>query len=247
MRYFLEISYNGLNYSGWQRQPGSETVQSNIEGVLSTLFQEALYVIGCGRTDKGVHASQFYLHFDTEQDIPHYFLTRINQLLPKDIAVHRLLPVHKNAHSRYDATQRTYLYKIHFRKDPFQKDYSFFYPWLPLDLAKMNEATQMLLDYTEFHPFCKGRTNVKTKTCYLTSAKWLHEEEQHELHFVITANRFLRGMVRLIVGCMILIGQGKLDIDQLREVMNAQTKLPKSLSVPPQGLFLTSVKYPYID
>lgn len=247
MRYFLEIAYSGLNYSGWQRQPGSTTVQGVIEEGLSTIFQEDISVIGCGRTDKGVHASQFFLHFDTEQEIPHYFLTRINQLLPKDIAVYRLLPVSDNAHTRFDATDRTYLYRIHFRKDPFLKDTSFFYPWMPLDLAKMNDATSLLLNYTEFYPFAKGGTNVKTNICYLTKAEWKHFEDQKQLYFEISANRFLRGMVRLIVGCMFLIGKGKLEVEQLREAMDEQTSLPRSLSAPPQGLFLTSVSYPYID
>lgn len=246
MRYFAELAYNGAQYVGWQRQPNGVSVQETIEGAFSTILGAEVEVTGCGRTDAGVHASQYFLHFDYERDFPVAFLRRVNKLLPKDIAIYRIFEVAPEAHARFDAHSRSYTYHITFQKDPFAIQTAYFYPYVERpDLAQMQAAAQLLLSYEAFYPFCKSDHDAKTLRCELSRSEWVQNTSQH-LAFHITANRFLRGMVRLIVGMCLNVGLGKLTLLEVKDALNKQTLLPKSWSVPPEGLFLTAVQYPFL-
>ncbi len=247
MRYFAELAYNGTAYVGWQRQPEGISVQEKLEETLSLLLRQPVEITGCGRTDAGVHASRYFIHFDFEGDFPEAFLRRLNKVLPRDIAVYRIFPVHPDAHARYDAFYRAYRYTITFRKDPFRTETAFFYPFPQKpDLKKMQEAAQLLLHYTDFYPFCKSDTDVDSMRCELKKAEWVFNEATELLTFEIAANRFLRGMVRLIVGACINAGTGKVSLDELKLAMDTQTRLKKSYSAPAEGLTLIEVRYPVI-
>lgn len=246
MRYFAELAYNGTRFYGWQRQPEQTSVQEALEHAFSTILGEPIEVTGCGRTDTGVHASQYYLHFDFAGEFPKAFVRRINKFLPPDIAIFRIFPVAEDAHARYDATRRAYQYHLMFRKDPFRRETAYFFSFAQRpDLAKLQEAAGMLLDYEDFYPFCKSNTDVKTMKCELFRSEWETAGSDH-LIFHIAANRFLRGMVRLIVGMCLNVGTGKTSLDAVREAMESQTRLKRSWSVPPEGLFLSEVIYPYV-
>lgn len=248
MRYFAELAYNGTSYVGWQAQPGQTSVQGTIESALSTILNTPTEVVGCGRTDAGVHARQYFLHFDFPGDFPRGFDRRINKFLPPDIAIYRFIEVGANAHARFDATHRAYEYHIDFRKNPFGKDTRFFFPFAnQLDQERLQQAAQLLLDYHEFYPFCKSNTDAKTMRCNLRRSEWIVDQEQNRMVFHIAADRFLRGMVRLIVGMCINVALGKLDLQAVREALDNQTRLVKSLSVPPDGLYLTDIRYPFLD
>jgi len=245
MRYFLHLAYNGTRYYGWQRQPSAVSVQETLEDALSTILNSPLEITGCGRTDTGVHARQYYAHFDFEGDFPEAFLRRLNKFLPPDIAVYELLPVADDAHARYDAIHRAYEYHLTFSKDPFRVETRYFYPFpVRLQLDAMNEAAALLLEYENFFPFCKSDTDVRTLRCDLRRSEWLPMPGGLVYH--IAADRFLRGMVRLIVGMCLLVGSGKTRLEEVRQAMDQQERLPQAQSAPPQGLFLTEVKYPYI-
>ena len=246
MRYFANLAYNGTNYFGWQRQNNAISVQQVIEEALSTILRQDMAITGCGRTDTGVHASQYFIHFDFEGEFPPGFLSRINKYLPTDIVIYSVFPVADEAHARYDAFKRSYEYHIVFHKTPFYSNTTYYFPFASqLDLERMQEAATLLLSYQEFYPFCKSNTDVKTMKCELQRAEWVHEEEEKKLIFHISANRFLRGMVRLIVGMSLNIGLDKISLQDLKTAMDTQTRLKKSLSAPPQGLFLTQIQYPF--
>lgn len=246
LRYFAEIAYKGSAFNGWQKQPHSLSIQETIEQKMSLLLGEPLEITGCGRTDTGVHASQYFFHFDWSGNFPKDFLRRLNQLLPPDIAVFRIFEVPAEAHARYDATHRAYTYYISLRKDPFGKDTRYFFPYYHrLNMDLLQEAAALLLQYQDFYPFCKSHTDVKTKRCDLRRAEWVLDETHHLLVFHIAADRFLRGMVRLIVGMCLSVAIGQMSIEEVREALEQQTRLRKSLSVPPDGLFLTEVLYLY--
>lgn len=246
MRYFVELAYNGKAYFGWQRQPNAISVQQTIEEALSTILRSEIVITGCGRTDTGVHAKQYFIHFDFDGTFPKGFLSRINKFLPQDIVFYNLFPVKPEAHTRFDAYERSYEYHLTFQKTPFYADTSYHFPFAAqLNFEKIQKANQLLLQYEEFFPFCKTNTDVKTMKCALSRAAWEHPNEQSAI-FHITANRFLRGMVRLIVGMNLNIGLEKTSLEELKKAMDHQTRLKKSLSVPPQGLFLTGIKYPYL-
>ncbi|WP_425420344.1 tRNA pseudouridine(38-40) synthase TruA [Phaeodactylibacter xiamenensis] len=248
MRYFAELAYNGTNYVGWQSQPGQRSVQGTIEEALSTILNTPIEVVGCGRTDAGVHAKQYFLHFDFDGSFPQGFDRRINKFLPPDIAIYRFIEVAPDAHARFDATHRAYEYHIDFRKNPFGKDTRYFFPFAgQLDEKLLQKAAQLLLEYQEFYPFCKSNTDVKTMRCDLRRAEWIIDREAHSMVFHIAADRFLRGMVRLIVGMCLNVAHGKLDLKAVRVALEQQTRLPKSLSAPPDGLYLTDIRYPFID
>jgi tRNA pseudouridine38-40 synthase len=247
MRFFLELSYLGKNYSGWQAQPNAPSVQAAIEKAIFTISRMPVEIVGCGRTDAGVHAKQYFAHFDFNQEFPKYFLERLNKILPQDIAIRRIIPVHDEMHARFDATHRAYQYHIEGRKNPFTQDTAtFIYNFDQLNIAKMQEAAQLLLQYQDFAPFCKSDHDAKTLTCYLTRSEWIWDAENKKAVYHIAANRFLRGMVRLIVGMCLNIGAEKIAIDSLKEAMDKQLLLAQSTSAPPQGLFLTDIRYPYI-
>lgn len=246
MRYFLTLSYLGTRYSGWQIQPNAPSVQETLEQALSTLLRSNTEITGCGRTDAGVHARYYVAHFDADGPLPKTFLNGINSILPPDIAIHEVRPVHAGAHARFDAFERSYAYHISLRKDPFSTDMAWFYPnHRALDLQRLTQTAELLLQYQAFFPFCKTHSGVDNYGCDLKRAFWEIPEGGHAMIFHITANRFLRGMVRLIVGACMQVATGKLDPGDVKRALDEQKTLKKSLSVPPHGLFLTAVHYPY--
>lgn len=248
MRFFLELSYLGKNYNGWQVQPNAPSVQETIEKAIFTISRVPVEIVGCGRTDTGVHAKQYFAHFDFNQEFPKSFFERLNKVLPQDIAIQRIIPVSEDAHARFDASHRSYEYHIEGRKNPFtQESATFIYNFDQLNVEKMQEAAQLLLQYQEFAPFCKSDHDAKTLTCYLTRSEWVWDDINKKAVYYIVANRFLRGMVRLIVGMCLNIGAEKITILQLKEAMDKQQILPQSNSAAPQGLFLTDIRYPYIN
>ncbi len=242
MRYFLELSYNGTSYHGWQRQPNAISVQEVLEESLSKLLRIKTEIVGAGRTDTGVHAKQIMAHFNTKGDIDVTKLKfRLNAILPKEIAIQKVDLVHKDAHARFDAISRSYEYHIALVKDPFRIQTAYFLK-KDLDVDLMNKAAKLLLNYTNFKCFSKSKTDVKTYNCVISDACW--EKNGEVLIFKITANRFLRNMVRAIVGTLIEVGQYKLTLDGLIEVIKSEDRSNAGYSVPAQGLYLTKVAYP---
>ncbi len=246
MKYFAELSYKGTNYCGWQKQPDEASVQETLEDGFSTLLGKIIDITGCGRTDTGVHAKQYFIHFVFNGEFPENFLRRLNKYLPPDISIYRIFEVAPNAHARYDAYHRAYEYHVELNKNPFTQDTALFFSYpQPLDLDAMQTAAKLLLDYDEFFPFCKTKTDVKTMKCELKRAEWVKNNDK--LVFHIASNRFLRGMVRLIVGMCLNVGLGKVSLEEVKTAMDKQERLKKSYSVPPQGLFLTDIRYPFLD
>ncbi|MFM8450170.1 MAG: tRNA pseudouridine(38-40) synthase TruA [Haliscomenobacter sp.] len=246
-RYFIELAYKGTRFSGWQRQPHAPSIQQTLEETFSRVLGYPLQLTGCGRTDAGVHARHYIAHADFQEAIPDDLLHRINRMLPIDIALYRAIPVHPEAHARFDATSRTYHYIIQFRKNPFSSETTYQYPFRERpDVHRLQAATTLLLNYREFLPFCKSNHDALTMQCVLSRADWTIDPSGDQAVFSITANRFLRGMVRLIVGMAIQVGLGKIQLDEVREALDCQQPLQKSLSAPPQGLFLTDICYPYL-
>lgn len=244
MRYFIEFAYNGKNYCGWQYQPHSPSVQETLNKAISTLLRKEIDILGAGRTDTGVHAKQMYAHFDYEESFDaNTLVQRLNSFLPKDIVVYRFIPVTDDAHARFDATSRTYEYHIHTFKDAFDHEGSW-YNFHELDVAKMNEAAQVLFDYTDFKCFSKTHTDVKTFNCVIKEAYWV--QNGTKLVFTITADRFLRNMVRAIVGTLVNVGLGKMTVADVRDVIESRDRNRAGFSVPAHGLYLTKVIYPYI-
>ncbi|WP_236977014.1 tRNA pseudouridine synthase A [Membranihabitans maritimus] len=243
MRYFIHLSYDGTNYAGWQSQPNAIGVQSVIEDRLNTILNRQIKLTGCGRTDAGVHASDFYAHFDCEKILPENLVFRLNNFLPSDISIYSFTSVKDDAHVRFDAIQRSYIYHIHFIKDPFKKLYSFYYQKARhIGVEVLNEFTQRLLDYSDFKPFSKLHTDVKTFRCNLNTCHWTSTKNGMELH--VTSDRFLRGMIRLITGASLYYAEGKITIDELDQAMQSQQRLQKNWSVPACGLFLSEIVYP---
>ncbi len=246
MRYFARIAYNGTNYSGWQRQPREMSVQQQIEESLSLILRTEITITGCGRTDTGVHASDYILHFDYDENFPKGFIRRLNKVLPKDIVFYDIFEVAADAHARFDASSRSYEYHIDFRKNPFHQNTIYFYPYVQKPhFEKMNEAAQLLLQYKEFSPFCKTNSDAKTMKCDIQFSRWEKINDYHWIYHV-SANRFLRGMVRLIVGMCLNVGTDKLMLKEVQEALDEQKPLKKSFSVSPEGLFLSQIKYPYL-
>jgi tRNA pseudouridine38-40 synthase len=250
-RYFIELSYNGANYHGWQVQKNAVSVQEVLNRVLSTVLRQPIDTTGCGRTDTGVHARQFFAHFDAGEQLTdagwfteniNGLLRSINAVLPEDIAIKRIFAVHDNAHARFDASLRSYAYHIHFNKDPFKKGYSWELRDRP-DLALMNQAALLLMDYTDFSCFSKSNTQVKTNNCKIASAEW--EEVESGIVFKISADRFLRNMVRAIVGTLLLVGSREIAPGDIRQIIEGKNRSDAGTSVPACGLYLTEVKYPY--
>ncbi|MDX1665964.1 MAG: tRNA pseudouridine(38-40) synthase TruA [Saprospiraceae bacterium] len=245
MRYFAELSYRGTPFHGWQRQPNAPSVQQTLEEAFSTVLNTSITFTGCGRTDAGVHALKYFAHFDFEDAFPSSFLRRINKFLPPEIAVGRIVEVAREAHARFDAVERSYVYRITLRKDPFAVDSAYHFPFADkLDLDITHRAARLLLNFSEFFPFCKSHSDAKTMRCDLRQAEWIVKREELEFH--IAADRFLRGMVRLIVGMCLNAGLGKVQLAEVERALAQQQRLDNSWSVPPQGLFLNSVKYPYL-
>ena len=242
MRYFIELSYNGKAYHGWQYQPNAISVQETLEDALSKMLKTKIAIVGAGRTDAGVHASQMFAHFDYDEafDID-TIIFRLNSFLPCDIAIHNIFEVQPKAHARFNATSRTYHYKISNHKNVFTYDYAYRL-LMPLDIEKMNEACAILLQHKDFQCFSKTNTDVKTYYCDIKEAYW--KVEGHELTFVITADRFLRNMVRAIVGTMVNIGLGKLKVEDLHAIIASKDRSEAGFSVSAHGLYLVQVVYP---
>ena len=242
MRYFIELSYNGKAYHGWQNQPNAITVQQVLEQAFSVLLNTKIDVVGAGRTDSGVHASQMFAHFDVGIELDISTLTyKLNSFLPNDIAIHDIFKVKEDAHARFDATSRTYHYKISTKKNVFNFDYAYQLK-LPLDVEKMNEACKILFQHKDFQCFSKSNTDVKTYNCNIMEAKWI--KDHNELIFIITADRFLRNMVRAIVGTMISIGLGKIEVEDLISIIESKDRSEAGYSVPAHGLYLMQIVYP---
>ena len=252
MRYFIQLSYDGTGYHGWQVQPNGVSVQEVLQKALSTLLRQPTEVTGAGRTDAGVHASMMVAHFDwpaahegegcEEMPLDCTQLTyKLNRLLPPDVAVQAVRPVGPEMHARFSATRRTYHSYIHTRKDPFLRGYS----WqvnVPLDFALMNEAAQVLLEYSDFTSFSKTGTDVKTNICQLTEARW-EQLKPGEWRFTVSANRFLRNMVRAIVGTLVEVGRHRMTISQMRHAIEAKDRQRAGESVPGHALYLTNIEY----
>lgn len=247
-RYFIEIAFDGRAYHGWQVQPNAQTVQQVLDQVLSTLLRQPIHTVGCGRTDTGVHATQLYAHFDIDRALApadtHKFLYQVNSLLPHDIAAKRLIAVASDAHARFDATKRSYEYHLHFHKDPFLHGRSWLLRDMP-DVTAMNAAAAILLQYEDFACFSKSRTQVHTHICHITHAEW-HWANDNQLVFHISANRFLRNMVRAIVGTLLEIGRGEQAPEHMHTVIRSGDRSVAGASVPADGLYLTEVAYPYL-
>jgi tRNA pseudouridine38-40 synthase len=242
MRYFMELAYRGTNYCGWQAQPNGTSVQGTLEHALSLLLGTPTAVVGCGRTDTGVHASQYFLHFDTAQALPDGFCKRLNMFLGDDIAIRRIFEVHSEAHARYDAVRRGYQYVIATEKEVFRNPTVwYFHGAAKLNRASMHETAQLIAQQIDFEPFCKTNNDLKNKRCTMYQSVWT--EEGTDLVYRVSANRFVRGMVRLIVGCCIDVGLGRLSLDDVAKAFAQQSRLSRSLSVPAHGLTLCEVEY----
>lgn len=243
-RYFIRLSYKGTNYHGWQIQPNAISVQEELNKALSTVLNQSINVVGCGRTDTGVHASDFMAHFDLPQDFPidsKKLIFKLNRFLPHDISIMDLYRVKDEAHTRFDAVSRTYHYKITKNKDPFRME-SHWKIQYELDIDKMNEAAKILFDYIDFTSFSKLHTDAKTNNCKIYQAEW--NESDDEIIFTIKADRFLRNMVRAIVGTLVEVGRGKMNMDEFRKVIESKNRSKAGTSVPGHGLFLAKIDYP---
>ena len=242
-RYFFEISYLGSSYHGWQRQNGQISIQQCIEESLSKFTpQKELKIVGCGRTDSGVHAKQYFFHLDTEKKLPKQAHFKINSLLPKDITVHAIYKSKTNQHARFDASQRTYRYYLHQKKDAFIYKTSLYYR-PKLDLELMQKAAQLLLGKKEFTSFAKLHADNKTDFCTVTHAQW--NKTKNQIYFEITADRFLRNMVRAITGTLLDVGQKKTSLLEFEKIISDKNRAKAGVSIEAHGLFLWKVKYPF--
>ena len=242
MRYFVTLSYDGTRYHGWQIQPNGDSIQERLQGALSTLLRAEISVTGAGRTDAGVHARMMVAHFDYEEALDGQQLCyKLNRLLPYDISVQKVEQVADDLHARFSATSRTYHYYIHTVKDPFSRAYSCELHY-PLDFKKMNEAAAMLLNYEDFGAFCKSGADVKTTLCQVTAAEW-HQTSPSTWYFEITANRFLRNMVRAVVGTLVDVGRGRLSLEEFQKVIEGKRRTEAGESMPGNALFLEDIAY----
>ncbi|MCL6265144.1 tRNA pseudouridine(38-40) synthase TruA [Flagellimonas myxillae] len=242
MRYFIRFSYFGKPYHGWQNQPNAITVQEVLEKALSTLLREKVEVVGAGRTDAGVHAKEMYAHFDVGPIAdPGELVYRLNAFLPEAIAIQEIRVVKMDAHARFDAVERTYEYWLVQEKNPFYAEYAHFV-FQPLDVQAMNEAAKYLLAHTDFECFSKSNSDVKTFNCDVRKAIW--ESREDKLVFTITADRFLRNMVRAVVGTLLDVGLGKMETGKINDILASKDRGQAGVSVPAKGLYLTAVSYP---
>jgi len=239
-RYFIKLSYKGTNYHGWQIQDNANTVQAEVNKALTTILGKEISCTGCGRTDTGVHASAFYAHFD-HGDSNSDIIYKLNGCLPEDIAIHNIYRMADEANSRFDAISRSYEYKIITKKDVCSGQFVYFH-YKELNLELMKDCASLLLDHRDFSCFSKANTQTKTNDCDITEAEWI--EGDQKLEFRITANRFLRGMVRAIVGTLLEIGEAKISKDDFVRILEGKDRSSAGYSVPAQGLFLTKVDYP---
>lgn len=242
MRYLFEIAYNGTHYAGWQSQNNATGVQAVVEESLSKILRENISIVGSGRTDAGVHCEQQFFHVDIEKKFETVlFIVRLNSLLPKDISIQSIQPLKQDASARYDAIERTYQYRMTTRKNPFLDGLAWHY-FKQADIQTMNKAAALLLGEHDFECFSKVKTDVNHFLCTIKKATW--REEDHFMEFTITANRFLRGMVRAIVGTLLDVGTGKITMTEFQAIIKGKDRRKAGANVPPHGLYLTKVKYP---
>jgi len=241
LRYFIELSYKGTHYHGWQIQPDQNSIQEELTNAISKILQEKIDIVGAGRTDTGVHATQMFAHFDSNKELTNEWVYKFNSVLPNDIVVYNIKLVDENTHARFKAISRSYEYHIWLGRNPFELDTTWQIYKQEFDIDRMNSAAKILLEYTDFECFSKVKTDVHTFDCDIKEAVW--KKDGQKLIFYITANRFLRNMVRAIVGTLIEVGQGKRSLDDFRKVIESKKRSKAGLSVPAQGLFLTQVKY----
>lgn len=271
-RYFIELAYDGTNYHGWQIQQNAVSVQEVLNKALATIFRQSIETTGCGRTDTGVHAKEFFAHFDVEKEGGHGLLIidhskkgegismasalnhepstmnsqlknrvrGLNSILPPDIAIKNIIPVHADAHARFDATLRSYQYHVHFNKDPFLQGGSWMVRDVP-DIDLMNQAAAMMMDYIDFSCFSKSNTQVKTNNCKISRAEWVITEQGMVFH--ISADRFLRNMVRAIVGTLMMVGKHEIPPETVKDIIESKNRSNAGMSVPACGLYLTEVRY----
>ena len=241
-RYFFKISYDGTSFFGWQKQPNQISIQETIESDLSKIHSlKEISIVGCGRTDTGVHAHEYFFHWDYKESIDKENIKyKLNKMLPKSISIHEITEVSIDMHARFSAVQRTYIYLIHASKNPFNAAHSW-YINQELDISKMNKAAELLIGEKDFSSFAKTHTDVKNHICQLSYAKWTQKEDK--ISFEISANRFLRNMVRAIVGTCVDVGLNKLSIEQFEEIIDKKDRQSASTSAPALGLYLNKVKY----
>lgn len=244
MRYFIHLSYDGAAYHGWQIQPNGISVQETLQKALSTLLRHNIEVVGAGRTDSGVNAHKMIAHFDSPNKIEDkdFVVNRLNRILPQDIAIYKIEEVATDAHARFDATARTYKYFIATAKSPFNRHHSYRFP-LPLNFEMMNEAAKHLFNYTDFTSFSKLHTDTKTNNCKIMHAEWTQMSET-EWVFTIKADRFLRNMVRAIVGTLLDVGRGRMSVEDFCHTIEKKDRCSAGSSVPGNALFLWDVEYP---
>lgn len=242
MRYFITLSYDGTNYHGWQVQPGADSVQARLNDALSKLLGGGIECVGAGRTDAGVHASMMVAHFDTDRDVDCEQLAfRLNRIVPRDIAIEKVEPVAEDMHARFSAVSRTYHYFVYTRKNPYRRHYATQLHFQP-DYAAMNEAAKVLLETDDFTSFSKVNNDQKTNICNVTHAKWVQVDDDL-WRFEITANRFLRNMVRAVVGTLLEVGRGRMDKDEFCRVIDRKDRCSAGESVPGNALFLVDIGY----
>jgi len=242
MRYFLQLAYRGTRYHGWQRQRNGISVQEVLETALSTVLREPVALVGSGRTDAGVHAGQQFAHFETERLLPPTLIQSLNSLIPGDVAVQACFPVRSDDHARFTALFRYYQYQLIRRKDPFREGLAYVFT-RPVDVSRMNQAAESLLRYRDFKSFSKVKTDVRTFNCRIDLAYW-EEKPTGDLIFHIRADRFLRGMVRAIVGTLLAVGQGGLSVAEFDQIIQAKDRKRAGRAVPADGLSLVEVGYP---
>lgn len=242
MRYFMDISYDGTPFHGWQTQPNAVTVEETIEKAMSILLQHETDIVGAGRTDTGVHARQMMAHFDCDTSLDTVQLKyKLNKMLPASIAINDIYHVSDDMHARFSAKERTYHYYIYTGKQPFLRDHAIQLNY-PLDFPLMNKAAAILLDTRDFSAFCKSNTDVKTTLCNVTQCQWI-EDGNGQWHFAITSNRFLRNMVRAIVGTIVDVGRHKITLDNFYKIINGGSRSDAGESMPAKALFLEKITY----
>lgn len=243
---FLKLAYDGSNYNGWQRQANVPTVQETIENVLSEIYKEKITVMGCGRTDTGVHASLYFAHVELP-DYRDYLLKAMRHFLPDDILLYDILLVDEKAHARYDAIERTYEYKIHTEPNVFLRNHSLYQPINVLNKSSILEACSIFEKYENYRPLCKENPDIKIHNSLVNKAEWFELNNGNNVIFRVSANRFLRNQIRRMVGTLIDIGMGKTTIDELENAMKNDVDLKYNSKVAPQGLYLTDIKYPFLN
>ena len=247
MRYFARIKYNGTKFHGWQSQKNTtETVQGKIEAALAIFLPEKPEIVGCGRTDSGVHASDYFFHVDVHSCDQDKLKYKLNSILPNSIVVENVIPVHDEAHARYDATLRAYEYHLLARRDPFREFTAYHLPTLDrYSFEDLQRAAALIAEYDDFEAFCKKGSDEKTKKCSIFRSEWQQTENGYIYH--VEANRFLRGMIRMIVGMCINVAKGHVKLEDVKSALESNTRLGRDWSVPARGLFLSKIEYPYIN